>query len=74
MLEIKLFLVRYLSSEAMCNGEECPLANLRKLSEEYDFNSACYTTDNDPTERCFTSDVAYIPQVTPTIVMTTSQF
>jgi len=47
---------------AICDGKECPLANLRKINEEYDFNSACYT-DGSGEEKCFTSDVVYYPQV-----------
>ena len=59
--------IRIPFSEPICNGEECPLANLGRLSDSYDFNSACYTSDSDPTERCFTADVAYNPQVRLTI-------
>lgn len=53
---------------ADCDGQECPLANLKKVSDNLDFNSACYTytpatsETRSTKERCFTSDVVALPQ------------
>jgi len=47
---------------AVCGGEECPLADLKKLDNKYDFNSACYTGGEDSIVKCFTSDVLTVPE------------
>ena len=34
----------FLSRSAMCDGKECPMADLRKIDPKYEgINSACYT-------------------------------
>eukprot|EP00091_Calanus_sinicus_P025217 TRINITY_DN9496_c0_g1_i2.p1 TRINITY_DN9496_c0_g1~~TRINITY_DN9496_c0_g1_i2.p1 ORF type:complete len:210 (-),score=49.26 TRINITY_DN9496_c0_g1_i2:182-811(-) len=47
---------------AICNGEECPMADLSKIDDKYDFNSACYTGGEDDIVKCFTSDILYTPE------------
>jgi hypothetical protein len=47
---------------AICNGEECPLADLSKIDAKYDFNSACYTGGEDSIVKCFTSDILTVPE------------
>jgi len=50
------------SRSAICNGEECPMADLSKIDESYDFNSACYTGGEDSIVKCFTSDIPFVPE------------
>jgi len=47
---------------AMCDGKECPMADLSKIDKKYDFNSACYTGGEDSIVKCFTTDVLYLPE------------
>jgi len=47
---------------SICNGEECPMADLSKIDDKYDFNSACYTGGEDEIVKCFTSDILYTPE------------
>jgi len=47
---------------AMCGDQECPMADLSKIDEKYDFNSACYTGGEDSIVRCFTTDVVLDPK------------
>jgi len=47
---------------AICNSEECPMADLSKIDSKYDFNSACYTGGEDSVVKCFTTDVLYVPE------------
>jgi len=47
---------------SVCNGKECPLVNLKKINEQIDFNSACYTT-GDSEEKCFSTDILKLPKL-----------
>merc|ERR1719341_2940870 len=47
---------------SICNGEECPMADLSKIDDKYDFNSACYTGGEDEIVKCFTSDILFTPE------------
>ena len=39
----------FLSRSAMCDGKECPMADLRKIDPKYEgINSACYTGGIQP--------------------------
>jgi len=48
---------------AMCDGKECPMADLRKIDPKYEgINSACYTGGEDSVVKCFTSDILTVPE------------
>merc|ERR1719228_96073 len=48
---------------AVCNGEECPMADLTKIDPKYEgINSACYTGGEDSVVKCFTSDILTVPE------------
>jgi len=53
---------------SVCNGVECPLVNLKKIDENIDFSSACYTStrgvdSSDSTEKCFSTDILTLPKL-----------